>query len=65
MNLKQGILSSHIFSAGLGGQRESWSYDLAYQYAYGLERTVANGTTADGAYEFKSHALSLSLGYHF
>ena len=55
----------HILSAGLGGKWRNWNYDLAYQYAHGPERTVANGTSADGAYKFDSHALSLSLGTRF
>jgi long-chain fatty acid transport protein len=55
----------HVFSAGLGQQLEKWSWDLAYQYAHGPERTVALGTAADGTYRFDSHAVTLSLGYHF
>ena len=55
----------HIFSAGLGGQWEKWGFDLAYQYAHGPSRTIAQGTVADGEYRFDSHALSLSVGYKF
>ncbi len=55
----------HIFSAGLGGQWERWNVDLAYQYAYGPERDIRQGTLADGSYQFDSHAISLSVGYNF
>lgn len=55
----------HIFSAGIGGQWEQWSVDLAYQYAYGPEREIRQGTVADGSYRFDSHAISLSVGYTF
>jgi long-chain fatty acid transport protein len=55
----------HIFSAGLGGQWERWAFDLAYQWAHGPSRTIAQGTVADGTYRFDSHALSLSVGYKF
>lgn len=55
----------HIFSAGLGGQWEKWSFDLAYQFAHGPSRTIAQNTIADGTYQFDSHALSLSVGYKF
>jgi long-chain fatty acid transport protein len=55
----------HIFSAGLGGQWERWNIDLAYQYAYGPEREIRQGTVADGSYSFDSHAISLSVGYNF
>jgi long-chain fatty acid transport protein len=55
----------HIFSAGLGGQWDRLSLDIAYQYAYGPERTIRQGTAADGSYRFDSHAISLSVGYSF
>ena len=55
----------HIFSAGVGQQLKSFSWDLAYQYAHGPSRSIDNGTAADGTYRFDSHAVTLSLGYHF
>jgi long-chain fatty acid transport protein len=55
----------HIFSAGLGGQWDQWGFDLAYQYAHGPERTIRQGTVADGNYRFDSHAISLTFGYKF
>jgi len=55
----------HIFSVGIGQQFNHVSWDLAYQYTYGPERHIGQGTLADGNYRFEAHALSLALGYHF
>lgn len=55
----------HIWSAGVGYHGEHFNCDLAYQYAWGPERTIANGTLADGKYEFQSHALALTVGWNF
>jgi long-chain fatty acid transport protein len=55
----------HIFSVGAGQQLERFNWDIAYQYAHGPSRRIAQGTPADGTYEFNSHAVSLSLGYNF
>lgn len=55
----------HIFSAGLGGNWDRWDVDLAYQWAHGPERSIRQGTVADGSYRFDSHAVSLSVGYNF
>lgn len=55
----------HIFSAGLGGNWKRWAFDLAYQWAHGPERTIRQGTVADGSYQFDSHAVSLSVGTSF
>jgi long-chain fatty acid transport protein len=55
----------HIFSLGIGQKLEQLSWDIAYQYAYGPERHIDNGTLANGHYRFESHAVSLTFGYHF
>jgi long-chain fatty acid transport protein len=55
----------HILSVGVGKKYDRLSWDLAYQFAYGPTRSVSNGTPANGDYRFISHAISLSLGYHF
>ena len=61
----------HIFSVGIGQKYNQLRWDAAYQLAYGPARTVSNsppspiGETADGRYEFISHAFSLSVGYTF
>ena len=66
----------HIFSIGFGKQYDHLNWDVAYQFAYGPDRTVSGSTTlpvgplpvastADGQYEFTSHALTFSVGYRF
>jgi long-chain fatty acid transport protein len=61
----------HILSLGLGRKYRHFSWDAAYQLAYGPPRTVRGslpspvGQTADGRYEFISHALTISFGYTF
>ncbi len=55
----------HIFSVGVGQRLTSFSWDLAYQYAHGPGRRIDQGTPADGTYRFDSHAVTLSVGYHF
>jgi long-chain fatty acid transport protein len=55
----------HIFSAGIGQRFEHFDWDLAYEFAYGPSRTIAQGSPADGTYQFRSHAITLSAGYRF
>ena len=62
----------HIFSTGLGYKTDAWNVNIAYQYAYGPERTISNsvspsliGETANGTYEFNSHAISIDVGIAF
>lgn len=55
----------HILSLGIGQKLEHLSWDLAYQYAYGPHRQIDNGTLGNGTYRFESHAVTLTLGYHF
>jgi long-chain fatty acid transport protein len=62
----------HLFSVGFGYRGRRWSWDAAYQFAYGPTRDISGsvsasmiGQSADGRYEYLSHALSLSLGYAF
>ena len=64
-------LDRHFLSIGTGHKGEHLTIDLAYQFGYGPTRPVVGsapsgvGQTADGKYEFLSHALMLSLGWHF
>jgi long-chain fatty acid transport protein len=53
----------HIFSVGLGKHWKNWDFDVAYQFAHGPTRTVSG--LASGSYQFDSHAISISAGYHF
>jgi len=66
----------HIFSFGVGQQYQRLRWDAAYQFAWGPARTVSGSPvninpftgaaeSADGRYEFISHALTVSLGYSF
>ncbi len=55
----------HVFSVGFGRKFNRYTWDIAYQYAYGPSRRIDQGTAADGTYRFESHALSLSFGYRF
>jgi long-chain fatty acid transport protein len=64
-------LNRHFLTAGTGYNGASISFDIAYQYGYGPERTVSGsepsqaGQTPDGDYEYRSHALAASIGWHF
>lgn len=68
----------HIFSVGLGRDGVRWRWDVAYQVAWGPDRTVEGNTlafplvvapapalSADGRYTSLSHALTASLGIRF
>lgn len=55
----------HVFTTGLGGHYRGWDWDLAYNWAHGPERTISQGSPADGTYEFNAHAISLGLGQKF
>jgi long-chain fatty acid transport protein len=59
----------HIFSLGVGKKYGRFSWDAAYQLAWGPSRSISGDSTGfgtpDGKYEFISHALTINLGYHF
>jgi long-chain fatty acid transport protein len=59
----------HIFSLGVGKKFGKFSWDAAYQLAWGPSRSVGSDATAfglpDGKYAFLSHALTINVGYHF
>jgi len=55
----------HVFSVGVAKQWKKWDFDLAFQWAHGAERTVNQGTAADGTYQFDSYAISISTGHRF
>lgn len=64
-------LDRHFFSLGTGHKGKTFDFDVAYQFGYGPSRTVsgsvpsASGQSADGKYEFVSHAVFVSIGLHF
>jgi len=64
-------LDRHFFSVGVGHTGRHFDFDIAYQFGYGFARTVTGsgfsttGQTADGRYDYISHLVALSVGYHF
>ena len=69
-------LDRHFLTLGIGRKWSKYTVDLAYQFGYGPNRTVAGsapasaptlftGQTADGTYDFISHALLFSVGMRF
>lgn len=64
-------VDKHFFSLGTGFKSKRYSFDIAYQFGYGPTSTVsgsapsATGQTANGNYEFLSHAVLVSVGLHF
>jgi long-chain fatty acid transport protein len=62
----------HIWSVGLGGNLRKLTWDVTYQLAWGPSRNVTGSTpdpntlqSANGTYEFISHAILISIGYKF
>jgi long-chain fatty acid transport protein len=62
-------LDRHFFSVGVGHKGKSFDFDIAYQFGYGPTRTVSGATgssaPANGDYTFISHAVAMSVGWHF
>jgi long-chain fatty acid transport protein len=64
-------LDRHFLSVGVGHRGERFDFDVAYQFGYGPARRVsgsalsATGQSADGTYDFISHALAVSVSWHF
>jgi len=69
-------MDRYFFSAGTGYKGKHFSCDIAYQFGYGPTHTVtgsqpsstpavSTGQTANGNYDFISHAVSVSLGWRF
>ena len=55
----------HVFSIGLGRAWDRYNASIAYQLAYGPQRTIVNDTVSDGKYSFLSNAVTASFGIHF
>ena len=59
-------LNRHFFSVGVGRKGKQLDFDIAYQFGYGPTRTVSNsGGPQNGDYSFISHAIAVSVGWHF
>ncbi len=67
-------LDRQFLSIGAGHKGKHFNFDLAYQFGFSLARTV-NGSassgfappleSADGRYQFFSHAVFATAGWHF
>lgn len=61
----------HAWSVGIGRETAKWTWDVAYQLTWGTPCTVSGsalppaGQSADGRYEWWSHAISVSVGRKF
>jgi long-chain fatty acid transport protein len=64
-------LDRHFLSVGAGHKGKHFSFDVAYQFGFSLTRTVtgsapsSTGQTADGQYQYFSHAVLVTAGWHF
>lgn len=64
-------MDRHFFSVGTGFKGKRFDFDIAYQFGYGPEHKVTGsavspaGQSADGRYEYISHAVGLSFGWRF
>jgi long-chain fatty acid transport protein len=69
-------MDRHFVSFGVGRKGRRFDFDVAYQFGYGPDHTVAgsvpssqpglfSGETADGTYHFISHAVIVTVGWRF
>jgi long-chain fatty acid transport protein len=66
-------LDRHFLSLGVGHRGERFDFDVAYQFGYGPDHRVSGSANsmagypspADGEYDFISHALAVSVSWHF
>lgn len=61
----------HFLSLGAGRTTGKFDFDIAYQFGFSAERNVsgsghaATGQSADGRYQYYSHALLITIGFHY
>ena len=69
-------MDRYFFSIGAGHRGKRFDFDVAYQFGYGPTHTVTGSTpstiggqiagqTADGKYDFISHAVLVTVGLRF
>jgi long-chain fatty acid transport protein len=55
----------HVFSVGGGYSTARYSVDLVYQYSLSVDRTVNNGSAADGTWKSDNHAVMVTTSLKF
>ena len=55
----------HVFSVGLGYTCVHMNVDVVYQYSLSQDRTVSNGTAANGDWKSDGHALMVTSSMKF
>jgi len=66
----------HFLSVGVGNKGRKYDFDVAYQFGYGPDHNVIGSSpssstgffipqTADGTYDFVSHAILMTVGIRF
>ena len=55
----------HVFSIGVGHSTKRMCVDLVYQYSLSVDRTVNNGTAADGTWQSDSQAVMVTSTLKF
>jgi len=68
-------LNRHFVTLGVGRSGERLDFDIAYQFGFGPDHEVSGSTpstvgqiagqNADGTYDFISHAVLVTVGWHF
>ncbi|MEJ6777989.1 MAG: hypothetical protein QNK86_00800, partial [Akkermansiaceae bacterium] len=61
-----GDADRHWLTCGIGHRGETWSWDVAYQYAFSDRNvTGAIDPLVNGRYKSRFHSLSASARYEF
>jgi len=55
----------HVFSVGAGYSTARFSIDAMYQFTIAEDRTVNNGTPADGTWQISNNAVMVTMGVKF
>jgi long-chain fatty acid transport protein len=69
-------MDRHFISIGTGLKSSRYSFDVTYQFGYGPDHVVSGSTpssqpgqfagqSADGTYDFISHAVIVTVGVNF
>jgi long-chain fatty acid transport protein len=55
----------HVFSVGFGYDTTRFMIDAMYQYTVAADRTVNNGTAADGTWQISNNSVMVTMGVKF